>query len=275
MIIYRNLPRNDYDQTIKLEGTKIPCYSKKKMDKLYSEESMYTIVGETKRKNKKDEIATLNVWRSKFIVSKLEDNSKVFYRKAGFVAVGPDQYVVLLKHRFAFLFWFFGLLLGLLLAGLLLWSALFDRPEPTIIDPDHPLPSEDPYAEALPEAEAGGEKADSEDGGGSVSMIYTLSAEVTLSTGQVRIYFRNPTDSNHDIKLVLYALSGGKEYPLAQSGLLKAGNGLETMELIEGAAQLQSGTYSGKYKLYYYDSLTGEKALVEPEITDLVITVNP
>ena len=272
MIIYRNLTRNDYDQTIKLEGTKIPCYSKKKMDKLYSEESMYTIVGETKRKNKKDEIATLNVWRSKFIVSKLEDNSKVFYRKAGFVAVGPDQYVVLLKHRFAFLFWFFGLLLGLLLAGLLLWSALFDRPEPTIIDPDHPLPTEDVNAETLPDE---GEAAVSDEGGGSVSMIYTLSVNASLSTGTAKIDFRNPSISNHDIAIILYVVSDGKEYPIAQSGLVKAGNSLSTLELFDDAAILQEGTYSGKYLVLYYDPVTGEKALVEPEITDLVITVNP
>ena len=244
------------------------------MDKLYPEDG-YTILGETKQKNKKDEIAVLNVWRSKFIVSALEENSKILFRKAGFVCVGPDQYVVVLKNRFAFLFWLFGLLVGLGIAGLLLWTAMNINKDPEIIDPDHPLPTEDANADPIPEGEPGsiGDAIVSPKGGGSVSMIYTLSAEVNLSTGDVTISFRNPTESNHDIKLVLYVVSGGEEYPIAQSGLLKAGNRLELLELIEDAAQLQSGTYSGKYKLYYYDAVTGEKALVEPEITDLVITV--
>ena len=272
-MIYRHLTRTDYDQTLKVEGTRIECYSQKMMDKLYPNGG-YTILGETKRKNKKDEIAIFNIWRSKYIVSKLEHNSKYIFRKAGFVCVGPDQYIVVLKNRFAFLFWLLGMGAGLGLAILLLWLSLNSNKEPVIINPDHPLPSEDPYASTLPAQEDTGEKAES-NGGGSVSMIYQLNADVTLSTGQVSIYFRNPSASNHDIKLVLYALSEGEEYPLAQSGLLKAGNGLERMDLIEGAAQLQPGTYSGKYKLFYYDSLTGEKALVEPEIADLVITVNP
>ena len=266
------MSKPDYDHTVKLEGTKIQCYSPKKMDKLYPD-GKYTVVGETKRKNKKEKTAILNVWRSRFLVSALESNSKTLYRKVGFVCVGPDQYVVLLKNRFAFLLWFLGLLAGTGLAVWLLLAALSGPQDPVIIDPEHPLPTEDPFAQPVPPEEDDNEKVISENGGGSVSMIYTLSADVNLTSGAIQIYFRNPSASNHDIKLVLYAISAGEEYPLAQSGLLKAGNELETLELIDGAAQLREGTYEGKYKLYYYDSLTGEKALVEPEIADLVITV--
>lgn len=270
-LVYRHITREDYDQTIKLEGTKIQCYSKKQMDKLYPNDG-YTVVGETKRKNKKTEIAVLNVWRSRFGVSKLGDNSRVFYREAGYVNVGQDQYVVLLRHRFAFLIWFFGLLLGVALAVLLLIAALRDK-DPTIIDPDHPLPTEDPNAQTVPDEEHEN-KAESEDGGGSVSMIYTLSVDLSLTTGEADIYFRNPGVSNHDIALVLYVVSGEEEYPVAQSGLVKAGSELKTMTVIEDAVQLSPGTYSGKYKVLYYDPLTGERAMVEPEITDLVITVS-
>ena len=270
-LVYRHITREDYDQTIKLEGTKIQCYSKDQMDKLYPN-GEYILVGETKRKNKKTEIAALNVWRSRFSVSTPGDNSKIFYRKAGYVNVGQDQYVVLLKHRFAFLIWFFGLLLGVALAILLLIAALRDK-DPTIIDPDHPLPTEDPNAQTVPD-EGHEHKAESADGGGSVSMIYTLSVELQLSTGEADIYFRNPGVSNHDIALVLYVVSGEEEYPIAQSGLVKAGNELKKMTVLEDTVQLSAGTYSGKFKVLYYDPLTGEKAMVEPEITDLVITVS-
>ena len=178
----------------------------------------------------------------------------------------------MLKNRFAFLLWFLGLLLGLVLAGMLLWSGLTKDPEPVIIDPDHPLPTEDSYAETLPNE---GDAVVSEEGGGSVSMIYTLSVNASLSSGTAQIDFRNPSVSNHDVAIILYVVSNGQEYPIAQSGLLKAGNSLNTLELFDDAAILQTGTYSGKYLVLYYDPITGEKALVEPEITDLVITVTP
>ena len=253
-----------------MEGTKIECYSKKMLDKLYPDGG-YTLLGETKRKNKKEQTAVMAVWRSKFIVSELDSNNTKIYGRKGYVWVDQDTFVVVLQNRFAFLFWLLGILAGLGLAGLLLWGAL--RPnEPQLIDPDHPLPTEDPYSESIPDET--GEKVESEEGGGFVSMIYTLNAEVDLSEQTAKIYFRNPGESNHDIKLILYAISEGEEYPLAESGLIKAGSGLEKMDLLEGAVKLKAGMYAGKYKLYYYDAKTGEKALVEPEIADLVITVN-
>lgn len=272
LTLYKSLNQQDYDQTIKLEGTKIQCYSPKQMEKRYPEDQ-YTIVGETKRKNKKERIASLQIWRSRFVVSKLGANSTFLYRRAGFVCVGQDQYIVLLKHRFAFLIWFFGLLAGLLLCLWLLWTAMHINDEPEIIDPDHPLPTVDGYAVTIPEEENHGDAAVSEKGGGSVSMIYTLSVDINLKDGTAKIDFRNPSVSNHDIALILYAISGEEEYPLAQSGLVKAGSRLETMNLIEDAVILNPGIYTGKYKVLYYDAITGEKALVEPEITDLVITV--
>lgn len=267
---YRAIPREDYDQTLKIEGVKIGCYSPKRMKQLYPEKN-YHIVGETKRKNKKDQTAALTVWRSRLKVSALEDNSKLLYRKAGYVCVGEDTYVVLLKLRFLFLIWFLGLGAGIGVVGTLLWLSL--HKEPILLQPDHPLPSEDPYAETIPaeEDEPAGEAP--QDGGGSVAMIYTLSVDVSLSSGKASIHFRNPSISNHDIALVLYVISGEEAYPIGQSGLVKAGNGLSTMDLDSTAAQLMPGVYTGKYKVLYYDPITGEKALVEPEITDLVVTV--
>lgn len=269
--VYRSTAKPDYDQTLKVEGTKIQCYSPKKMQELYPNGG-YTVLGEAKGKNKKPRVAVLNVWRSRFIVSALEANNKNIFRKAGFVCVGPDEYVVILKNRFAFLIWLVSLLAGVGLASALLLAAL-SKKDPVVIDPDHPLPTEDPYAQTIPADEDAGDKAVSEEGGGSVSMVYMLEASANLSSGEIEIYFRNPSTSNHDVKLVMYVLAGGEEYPIGQSGLVTAGSELRTLELIEDAAKLKEGTYDGLFRLYCYDSLTGEKALVEPEIADLVITV--
>lgn len=262
----------DCDKTIKVEGIKIRCYSKKKMDELYKDETQYTLVGEIKRKNKKEPISELSLLRSRFPVSALDSNNTTLYKKAGYIKVGPSHYVAILKHRFAFLFWLFGLLGGIGCMTLVLLALLQNLNKPTVIDPDHPLPTEDSNAQTIPVDEDEDEKVVSQDGGGSVSMVYTLEAQVSLSSGEIQIYFRNPSASNHDVAIDLYIISGDQQIPIAQSGLIQAGYGLEKLTLLE-SVNLSQGVYEGKYVVHFYNPETGERALVEPEITDLTVTV--
>ena len=264
----------DYDKTIKVDGTKIKCYSKKMMEKLYESEKDYTILGEIKKKNKKDPNGYLTVLHSRFPVCDLGEHSSTLYAIAGYVKVGEDQFVVILKHRFAFLIWFFGMLGGMAVMGAVLMAIISALDKPVVIDPDHPLPTEDPNVSTLPDDPGSDTPATSPQGGGSVSMIYTLEVQVTLSTGDVKIYFRNPGASNHDVAIDLYVISNGNQTPIAQSGLIKAGYGLETLTMMEGVT-LSEGVYEGKYVVHFYNPETGERALVEPEITDLNITVVP
>ena len=140
----------DYDKTIKVEGTKIKCYSKKMMEKLYEDEKEYTILGEFKNKNKKDPNGYLTVLHSRFAVCDLGEHNSTLYAIAGYVKVGEDQYVVILKHRFAFLIWFFGLLGGMIGMGAVLMAIISALDKPVVIDPDHPLPTEDPNVSTLP-----------------------------------------------------------------------------------------------------------------------------
>ena len=96
-----------------------------------------------------------------------------------------------------------------------------------------------------------------------------------MSTGKIDIYFKNPNASTHDVSIILYVISGDQEIPIAQSGLIKAGSALNVLEFAEGSAQLREGVYSGKYLLSCFDPLTGERALVQPEIAGVTITVVP
>lgn len=62
---------------------------------------------------------------------------------------------------------------------------------------------------------------------------------------------------------------------VAQSGTLKPGKQITTMELLKNAAKkLSAGTYEGNFNVLYYNPSTGEKAIVNTEIP-IVITVNP
>ena len=268
-MIYQILPRNDYNAIVKLNKNKIPCYSKKQFEKLRKEND-FTVIGETKPKNKKQEISTLHVGDDDYIVSKLYDNSKTMYGVAGYVEVEDGKYIAVLQDKFPFWIFFIIVLALLVVTGVSIGQML-NNPSRPIVKPDNPLPTVDSNAEKIDGDDS--QKAQSSNGGGSVSMSYMLDATLTLSDGNIDMYFQNPNASNHDVIVEMYILSGEKEYLIAKSGLVKAGYGITSMAFIKDSATLSPGVYNGKFNLLYYNPDTGEKAIVETEITDLKISV--
>lgn len=270
-MMLKRIPKQDYDEQYKVgKDAKILCYSKKQLDQLYPD-AAYTIIGETTQNNKKEKIAELQVdGHDALIVSKYGEHKGLLYSTVGYVCVGKDEYVALLNNRFAFLLILLILLAAIIIAVVILCQVVLN-PSVPVINPDHPLPDEDPYVEVIPEDET--EKVQSESGGGSVSMIYTLVADLDLSSGKANIYFMNPNASNHDVVVKLCVLDDDKEVVIAESGRVQAGYGLYKLDMTEGSAVLSSGVYDAVYKVQYYDPLTGEKALVESTITDVALTV--
>ena len=256
------------DSKVKYKNDELVCYKKKELDKLYPQGD-YEVIGETKRNNRKNSFAQLVVANSneEYLISKLGSHSSILYRKAGFASVGDDKYVALLKNRFVF-FLLFLALLGALVAGIILLVNLINFKPKT---PDNPLPPPDPYIETIPGDDT--EKTVSEKGGGMVSMIYTLSAKINVTEKQAKIYFRNPNASNHDVVLELYMLSGGNRIKIGESGRIPAGSGLYTMDIDTSAVQLSEGKYNGLNRVIYYNPETGERAIVNSEITDVICTV--
>lgn len=258
----------DYDQKVKLEGEQILCYSKKLLDKLYPDGG-YRIIGESKNKNKKKIIAQLRVRKIMLEICNPDQHSGLLYRRAGYVRVSGDEFIALLAPRWPFLLillfmvGIFGIMLSLLLRG---------PAEPAPVNPDHPLPPDDVLSTPIEDDTS--QKAEVPQGGGSLSMIYTLEAQMSLSTGEISIYFKNPNASSHNVAVELIVISGGEEYVIAQSGLVKAGFALEKLEKLENSAQLSEGIYNGLYRLHCYDPVSGERALVSPEISGVKITVN-
>ena len=273
---YKVILKDNYDEKYKVDGNhKVFCYSKKQLNKLHPNND-YVVIGETVKNNKKPSIGTISANGIELIISNLGENSKLIYSRSKYVCVGKNQYVVLLENRIPFLFILLTLLVGLLVVSSLLLKGP-DQPvvkpgdDPIIINPDHPLPDVDDLAQKVEGDNTN--KVESEEGGGSVSLIYTLKAEAKLSTAEIQMHFVNPNASNHDVVIELYITSNGKEYMIARSGRVPAGNKLSTMNKIEGSAVLQEGVYSGLYKVIFYNPKTGERALVESAITDLEVTV--
>lgn len=114
-------------------------------------------------------------------------------------------------------------------------------------------------------------KLEAAEGGGAVSLTYSKEVTITLSDKKASVVFQNPGKSTKDIVLQLIIESDGKEVVIAQSDLLPAGYMLNTMTLLD-TAKLSAGGYNGKFNVLYYDSDSGERAIVNTNIP-LAITV--
>ena len=284
--------QEDYDRCVKLDRKEYSCYSHKKMQELYPERG-YRVLGETRSssaasrdaararraaRKKNGEVAdahvirpigTLKIEGATVDIVRNGTNHHVLYKKAGYVCVGEDEFLMLITSRKPFLL-LLGALLGLFALTLTLLLALPSILAPEI-PPDHPLPEKD--ANVLPVKGDSGEKIQSEEGGGAVSMIYTLKAELDLSDGIIDMYFVNPGASNQDVVLQLWLTSGGEETLIATSGRIPSGTGLLKMEFDRQAAKLTEGVYTGLYRLACYNPETGERATVSPEIAGVELTV--
>lgn len=145
--------------------------------------------------------------------------------------------------------------------------ALFFRDRGPVLAPDYAPQEEEQNAETIPGDS--GEKLENPEGGGSVSLTYSREVSISLSDEKVTLLFANPGKSNQD--MVLQIVVQGTV--IVQSGTLKPGNQVTTLELLDGmAGKLSAGTYEGNFAVLYYHPETGEKAIVNTEIP-ITITV--
>lgn len=146
--------------------------------------------------------------------------------------------------------------------------ALFFRDTETVLAPDYAPQEEEPNAEAIPDDTY--EKLDNPEGGSSVSLTYSRDVSISLSEETASLLFANPGKSNQVMVLQIVV----QDEVIVQSGTLKPGNQVKTLDLLDGMSEkLSVGTYEGKFVVLYYDPQTGEKSIVNTEIP-ITITVN-
>ena len=266
-----------YDAQLQMKGRKVKCFSPQSLKKLYPDGD-FTVVGEIGEKKAKKSIGMVRIDHDLYDVVPPNSKSRLLWRTAGYLQVGKGEYVAVLKNRLYFLLVFLLMLaiVALLLSTLLTgrfppWREPEEPPGPIVIDPDHPLPPPDENAKPLEGDDS--EKADVGDGGGSLTLVFTLKAEVNLATGDIAITYENPNSSTHNIMLDLYIISGGQEYLIARSGLVEPGYSLTALQLAEDAPVISEGIYAGLFRIHSFDPLTGEQASVVPEVPDVEITV--
>ena len=144
--------------------------------------------------------------------------------------------------------------------------ALFFRDSSPALAPDYAPQELEQNAESIPDDS--GDKMDTPEGGGSVSLTYSNKVTIDLSDKAAALYFANPGKSNQDMVIQIAV----QDTIIVQSGTLVPGQQVKLLNLLEGAEkQLSAGGYEGKFIVLYYDQTSGEKAMVNTEIP---ITIN-
>ena len=143
-----------------------------------------------------------------------------------------------------------------------IWALFFrDSGGQQVLAPDYAPQKQEQNAETIPDDT--GEKMENPEGGGAVSLTYSNEVKIDISDKAAALYFANPGKSNQDIVLQLVV----QDQVILQSGTLKPGNQVTSLELLNGAAKMLSeGGYEGKFVVLYYHPETGEKAVVNTEI---------
>ena len=147
--------------------------------------------------------------------------------------------------------------------------ALCLRPDKQPLVPDYALPEED--KNAVDAIGGNDQKLEYSQGGGAVGFEYSEAAYINLQTGKIDMFFKNPHRSSGDIVLQIVI----QDTVIAQSGRLVPGKQISVMELLKGKAEiLAPGGYNAKFIAIMYNSETGERAMIESELTLLVTVPN-
>ncbi len=261
--------RNDYDHVVKIDRQRLVCYSKAQLKRRHPQGD-YTLVGESvqlfaqKGKRAPQGMEMSYGGRLSLSVTPYRHRRRLLYREAGYLSLGDGRYLALLKP-----IWPLWLLLLLLLCVAIPAAVTLDQTgqtDPT--DPPHivPMPSE-------PTTATDPTQPGDSDSGGSLALSYVLEAKTSLSTGEVGVYVANPYRSTVDIVVELY-VEGETAVFLARSEKVSPGNSLILMDADpDTLARLSLGQYRCYYRVICFDVETGAQSLVEPKITDVILTV--
>ena len=148
------------------------------------------------------------------------------------------------------------------------WSLFFREPTVTLA-PDYMLPETEDTAQDIPGDS--GDKAESESGGGSVSLSYSNQVSIDLSEEVAHLFFANPGRSNQNMLIQVVV----QDQVIVQSGTLLPGKQVMKLNMLAGSAKkLSAGGYNGQFLVFYYDPETGERSILNTEIP-IQITVKP
>ena len=118
----------------------------------------------------------------------------------------------------------------------------------------------EPQAEEILD-EKNQEKLEQSNGGGAVSLTYSTQVTLHLEGKNADLLFQNPIRSNQNMMLEL--VLDGKT--IAKTGTLEPGYKIEHLSDVD-MQKLSEGSYEGEFRVSYYHTDSGEKAIVNTVI---------
>ena len=152
------------------------------------------------------------------------------------------------------------LLITVAAVAVTVWALFFREPDVRLA-PDYAPVETERHARPIPDDCE--QSAQAQPGSGSVSLTYSNEVFVDLGNASVELLFANPGRSNQDMVLQIVI----RDQVILQSGRIEPGNQIAQLDLgADGAAMLSPGGYEGCFRVFYYDPVSGEKAIVSTEI---------
>ena len=265
--IYNVVEVQNYDRKIKIDGVEYSCFSPSTFKDI-RQNNICTIFGEVKNNNKKKNIAKIKHNEITTDIVNLKEYNRLFYYEAGYVMIGQNEYVALLKSRIPFL-----LLILLAISAIMSFAVLFSHPStPTPTNPTESIPPVETSQQKMPE-QTTSPRSDIPEGGGHMVLEYSLNATYDISNNEVLLNFKNPLDSSHDLSIDVCVIHDGVEYLIASSNRIQPGYKINSLNYAAKPGLLQANSrYDAIFKLYYYDSATGEKMIIDSVIKNVILT---
>jgi len=260
------IEKQNYNQSVKINDRNIKCYSKKKLNELYPSGN-YSIFGETFENNKKKVKDTIILGKKKLNVSEYGKNSKLLYKRKGYLLVGDNEFIVLLQNRLPFIIIFILILSIGIGVGVWGYNTFINTP---VVAPEYPLPPEDDKSKDIKNDNS---KVDTGEYKNHVSIKITREVSVNLKNKKVSFKYQNFNASNKDAVVTLCILKDDNEYAIARTGLIKSGKEISEMSMLNDAIKITQGVYKGRIKIDFYDETTGEKAATSTDFDDVEVTV--
>lgn len=153
--------------------------------------------------------------------------------------------------------------------GVTVWAVFFRGGNDTPLTPDYPPQGTEQNQQPI-EGDSG-DKIESPEGGGAISVTFGTNVTASLSGGTVTVYYANPNASNQDVAILIMV----DDLVVAKSELINPGNQVNELKLEEYAkSKLQVGGYDAELVVRAYDPVSGEKAMVDTK-GELTLTVTP
>lgn len=254
-VVYNGKDNKRYGEKYKLGEQQIKCYSKKQLNILYPNKD-YKLVGEYAPSSNKSPVGRLEYKENKLILSKLKTHSRVAYCEKGYLGVGEDSFVVLLKNAIPTRIIAAVLCVLVLAAGVILATNLTGKSEIVSVE-EEPIAAAGFDQNVQPELEEGAVDWEGtkprETGGVTAGIAIPGYKSITIDAGEtdIKVNLQNP-QGNPCYFVISLVLQDGTE--LYKSKMIEPGKGLYDITINN---PLEKGEYPAvvKYETFSLNDL--------------------